>query len=282
MGWTPSSRWRVRALPIFTSSPGAALPATPRYRLGGHLARSGRQWNLTRIRGLLGQSDIAGDMTLDRTQPVAMLRGTLSSRVMDFEDLAPLVGLQARAQRAAADRTAPGARVLPVATLDLERLKMMNADVRFQAARIAHVKALPLERAQVHVRLTDGVLLLDPLQLGVAGGTLAGRLQISANTRPAGVAVRLDARALQLNHLFPTVPALRSSLGLLHGLVDLRGSGNSVAQMLGAASGTCRWPWARARSATCCWNTWGSTGEDLQVHVARRPQRGAALRGRGI
>lgn len=216
---------------------GVVLPATPRYRLGGHLARSGRQWNLTRIRGLLGQSDIAGDMTLDRTQPVAMLRGTLSSRVMDFEDLAPLVGLQARAQRAAADRTAPGARVLPVATLDLERLKMMNADVRFQAARIAHVKALPLERAQVHVRLTDGVLLLDPLQLGVAGGTLAGRLQISANTRPAGVALRLDARALQLNQLFPTVPALRSSLGLLHGLVDLRGSGNSVARMLGAASG---------------------------------------------
>ena len=38
--------------------------------------------------------------------------------------------------------------------------RRMNADVTYQAARITHVKKLPLDRMSVHVRLKDGVKFL--------------------------------------------------------------------------------------------------------------------------
>ena len=50
-------------------------------------------------------------------------------------------------------------------------------------------------------------------------------------------AVKLDARGLQLNRLFPAVESTRSSFGRLAGNIDLQGRGNSAARMLGTASG---------------------------------------------
>jgi len=44
-------------------------------------------------------------------------------------------------------------------------------------------------------------------------------------------------RAVQLNRLFPTIQNTKSALGKISGQVALKGRSNSVAQMLGSASG---------------------------------------------
>ncbi len=213
---------------------GVVLPQTPRYAVAGHVARQGPVWHVTHVRGQLGRSDLAADLRFDRSGAVPLLAGTFQSRVLDFDDLAPLVGVSGPHRSADA---APAGRVLPTAAMDLQRLRAMDADVRYSAARIANVRALPLERADVRIRLQGGVLQLDPLTLGVAGGQLAGRLRIDAAGELADVALRLDAQGLQLNRLFPAVESTRSSLGRLSGTVDLAGRGNSAAHMLGTASG---------------------------------------------
>ena len=48
---------------------------------------------------------------------------------------------------------------------------------------------------------------------------------------------RLDARRFKLKALFPKVQAMGNSLGELNGKADIRGTGNSVAALLGSASG---------------------------------------------
>jgi uncharacterized protein involved in outer membrane biogenesis len=96
---------------------------------------------------------------------------------------------------------------------------------------------LPLDKGSVHVKLKAGVLQLDPVSLGVAGGTVAGRIQIDSNVTPAAFSTRLDVRALRLNQLFPTVETTKTGLGKISGQFDLKGHGNSAAQMLGSASG---------------------------------------------
>lgn len=234
---------------------GVVLPETPRYALNGHVTRQGPVWNVTRIRGLLGQSDLGGELAYDRSQAVPLLTGKLQSKVLDFDDLAPLVGLPEQPRSAAAGPVVPAVagataarpapvkpdatpgRVLPTATLDVQRLRAMDADVRYSAKRISNVRALPLERADIHIKVKAGVLDLDPLKLGVAGGQLSGRLRINATSDPAAVAVNLDARGLQLNRLFPSVESTRSSLGRMAGNIDLKGRGNSAAGMLATASG---------------------------------------------
>ncbi|MHB1124268.1 MAG: AsmA family protein [Ramlibacter sp.] len=227
---------------------GMVLPATPRYSLQGRLSKQDEVWHIREIDGRLGNSDLRGELAFDRRVAVPLLTGKLESRTLDFVDLAPLVGLQeqprsaqgvpqVRGRRPAPVRTAAGGKVLPSAELDVDRLRRMNADVTYRAARITHVKKLPLDRMSVHVRLKDGVLDLDQMKLGVAGGSLAGRVRIDGVKDPAVAEVRLDARSLQLARLFPNARLTKASVGAIHGDIDLKGRGNTVAKMLATSDG---------------------------------------------
>lgn len=232
---------------------GMVLPETPRYALRGHLAKQGEVWQITKINGKLGNSDLQGQLAFDRSQAVPLLSGQVQSKSLDFDDLAPLVGLPEQPRSAAALPQVAGSpasaprvvaaaarssrKVLPTAQLDLARLKAMNADVRYSAAQITHARQLPLESMSLHVHLKDGLLLLDPMKLGVAGGSLGGRLRINGNSDPAVAEVNLDARALELGLLFPGFKLAKANFGKIHGEIDLKGRGNSAAQMLGTSSG---------------------------------------------
>ena len=135
-------------------------------------------------------------LTLDLgKRPRPLLSGKVQSKVLDFADLAPVIGLPVKAsanspagggnRKAAKAATpvkkaskqtptvAPG-RVLPSTQLDLERLQAMNADVTYIAADVRHVEQLPLDKGSAHIRLTNGILSLDPVSLGVAGGRSEG------------------------------------------------------------------------------------------------------------
>ena len=238
---------------------GVVLPRTPPYKLRGKLEKNGRLWAVSRIQGTLGKSDLSGALSFDQAAVVPLLTGKLQSKVMDFADLGPIIGIVPAsapvAMRKAAvssnvrepdstvlkknQRPAPrvSGKVLPVTPLDVPRLKAMNADVVYSAADIRHVRELPLDKGNVHVRLNAGVLQLEPISLGVAGGTVAGSIRIDSNVVPAAVSAKLDVRALQLNQLFPAIENTKSALGKISGQFDLKGRGNSVAQTLGSATG---------------------------------------------
>ncbi len=224
---------------------GVVLPGTPPYKLRGQLNKQGLSWAVSQIGGVLGKSDLSGELTFNNTKPVPLLTGKVQSRLLDFEDLGPIIGISsdnappamAKAVDTAPKRPARAGRVLPDAKLDFARLKAMNARVSYSAAKIEHVKALPLDRMSVDIKLDKGVLQLDPLKLGVAGGELAGRLAINSTVSPTAIETRLDARAIELNKLFPTIETTKSSLGRISGQVDLKGAGSSTAQVLASSSG---------------------------------------------
>lgn len=233
---------------------GVVLPSTPPYKLRGKLTKHGKVWAATQIQGTLGSSDLSGALNFDQSAAVPLLTGKVQSRLLDFADLAPVIGLAPPEKPAAnvpvsktdTDSVAPSSKsaatgatrkVLPTATLDVTRLQAMNADVMYSAADIRHVEVLPLDKGSVHVKLKAGVLQLEPISLGIAGGTVAGSIRIDSNPVPAVFTTRLDLRAVQLNQLFPAIETSKSSLGKISGQVDLKGRGNSLAQMLGSSSG---------------------------------------------
>jgi len=238
---------------------GVVLPATPPYKLRGKLDKTDKVWAVSQIQGLLGKSDLSGALSFDQSSAVSLLTGKLQSKVMDFADLAPVIGIapsgsstsktnsatastgskaapSAPNKKALPTGTAPG-KVLPRTPLDVTKLNAMNADVTYAAADIRHVKELPLDKGSVHVKLKAGVLQLEPISLGVAGGSVAGTIRIDSTVAPAAITTRLDVRALQLNQLFPAVESTKTGFGKFSGQFNLTGRGNSVAQMLGSASG---------------------------------------------
>lgn len=231
---------------------GVAFPESPPYAVEGQLRKTGQRWDAVGLQGRLGLSDIAGDLAYEKGAQRPRLSGELRSKLLDMDDLGPLIGLQPSARSVAAvkiedvpplvtaekaQRRRTDGKVLPTAKLDFARLRAMDADVRYSAQRIRNVRDLPLERGDVTVHLKDAALSLDPLDLGVAGGSVKGAIRIAGASQPADIRASLDLRRLQLAKLLPKLQSTGNNVGRIDGRLNLAGTGDTVANWLGAASG---------------------------------------------
>lgn len=224
---------------------GIALPETPPYALRGQLDREGDVWSYRKFTGKVGDSDLSGDASIDIGGDRPMLKATLVSRRLDFDDLAGFVGAPqstkdgetiAKEQKAAADKEKAKPTVLPDEPFRLDKLRVMDADVTLTAEEIDAPK-LPLERMKTHLVLTDGVLELKPLDFAVAGGTIASRVTLDAREPSIQTTFVAEIRGLELPKLFPTVEITKNAAGKLSGVAALTAQGNSIAYMLGSANG---------------------------------------------
>ena len=127
--------------------------------------------------------------------------------------------------------------VLPELPFRTERWNSVDADVKIRAKRIQRARALPIENLVTRVQMHNSVLTLDPLNFGVAGGTLAGAITLNGQRDPIQAKLEIRARKILLNQLFPTIKLTKSSVGQLNGEFDLSGTGSAVSQMLASANG---------------------------------------------
>ncbi|MFC5437768.1 AsmA family protein [Rhodanobacter umsongensis] len=222
---------------------GITLPDTPPYATEGHLIatldRHGSRFDYRDFSGRVGGSDLAGSLLFVTGGKRPKLTGDLHSNLLQFADLAPLVGADsgaARQQRG--DGTAqPADKLLPVEPFRTDRWQAMDADVNFRGARIVHGEALPIDSLSTHLVMTDGALYLDPLRFGLAGGSVSSHLTLDGSRAPMHGLLKLDARHLKLKQLFPTFASMRTSFGEINGDVELDARGNSIAALLGSADG---------------------------------------------
>lgn len=211
---------------------GVALPPTPQYSIQGRLTRDDTIWQFTRFTGQVGGSDMRGDLKFnagekDKVRP--KLEGQLASAKLNFADLGGVVGGGGEN-----DKRDPN-RVLPDAPIDLERLRAMDADVRFEAKSIIGT-GLPVDNLSTHIRLTNGVATLHPLRFGVAYGEINGALKLDGSKEIPYVELKSEIRRISLNRLLPQSLG-KESAGEFAGNVDLRGRGRSTAELLGQADG---------------------------------------------
>jgi len=223
---------------------GITLPDTPPYETDGHLIAKlqeagGAVFRYEEFNGKIGQSDIHGSLVYVASQPRPKLSGSLVSNQLLFADLAPLIGADSNTEQKArgGESKQPADKVLPVEEFKTERWRVMDADVEFTGKRIVHSEKLPFNDLYTHLILTDGVLSLEPLRFGVAGGNLDAQIRLNGRTEPLEGRAKLTARKFKLKQLFPTFELMKTSFGELNGDADITGRGNSVAKLLGTANG---------------------------------------------
>ncbi|MGD6721398.1 AsmA family protein [Xanthomonas citri pv. citri] len=225
---------------------GVAMPSTPPYKLDGRLRRDGDVWRYEKFTGTAGDSDLSGTAEIDLRNKRPFLRADLASKRLDFDDLAGFVGAPPKTgnnesanaeQKKQAAQLATSARVLPTTPYDLSKLRAMDAQVRWRAQRI-NAPSWPLDDMDASLTLKDGLLRLDPLNFGVAGGDI--RFTIGMDARKAVITTQLKAsiRGIRLDQLFPDATLAKQASGAIGGELDLRGRGNSIAAMLGSADGS--------------------------------------------
>jgi uncharacterized protein involved in outer membrane biogenesis len=222
---------------------GLAVPSTPPYHVDGLFERKGRVLTLRDLQGKIGDSDVAGVAGVDLSGKKPLIRADLRSSHLDLDDLGGLIGLPpsigegesaSPEQRAEAERRAAGPRLLPVKEYDLRKLAAANAEFRLDAKGIDAGK-WPIDSLAMRLRLRDSILELEPVELGFAGGKIAGDVQLDARRDTIAAGAKLAIHALDLERMWPDMKP--PNVGRLNGRIDLQGEGNSVANMLATANG---------------------------------------------
>ena len=225
---------------------GLVLPDTPPYRIAGRLRHVGQEWIYDPFEGKVGDSDLRGAVAYVKGGKRPLLRADLKSKLLDFDDLGPLVGAPPKTgpgetaaprQKAKAAQLAASSRVLPREKFSTERWTKMDADVKLVATRVMRPRQVPINSLSTHLLLEDGVLRLQPLNFGVAGGRVTSTVVIDSNARPPTGALKGEIQGLKLALLFPALKSMDEAFGTLYGRADLKGRGVSVGDLLSTSTG---------------------------------------------
>ncbi|PJI37787.1 MAG: hypothetical protein CTR53_18430 [Ferrovibrio sp.] len=237
---------------------GVPLPMTPPYDLKGRLHRDGAVWRIETMAGRVGNSDLGGMIEIDTGRERLYLEADLRSKVLDYRDIGPLVGLRpeeerppntdamtenqkAAAQKAgkpAADK-GPPPRVLPDAPLAVEQIREVDAKVKFHGDKV-EAPNTPLSAVDLDLLLENSVLHLRPLKLGVAGGQVNADIRIDARSDAVLTQYDVKLNKFRLERFLESAGLKDSGSGEISGRIQLVGYGDTVQKSLGSANGQIR------------------------------------------
>ena len=223
---------------------GLSLPDTPAYKIAASVSRDDRIYNIAGIRGRVGGSDLEGTLKVDTSRNNRpYLTGDLRSRLLDFKDLGSLFGATAaNAPQKASLSATPTAettarRLLPDATLDLERVRGMDAKVRYRALSVKASSSLPLREVSLGVNLDHGLLILDPVEFSFPQGRLQGTARIDARNAVQQNSLDMRLTGLRVQDFLPNISGSKPLEGILDARVKASGTGNSVHKAASSANG---------------------------------------------
>ncbi|CAN7309407.1 AsmA family protein [Paraburkholderia sp. DD10] len=222
---------------------GVTLPDTPPYategRLIGQFKQSGNVFKYENFTGRVGGSDLNGSLIYTAREPRPLLQGEVVSHLLQFSDLAPVIGADSNASKARRGdaKMQPANKALPVEEFHTDRWKAIDADVKFSGRRIIKNVDLPITDLYTHIVMTNGVLSLEPLKFGVAGGSLASDIHLDGSAMPLKGRVSTSARHLKLKQLLPNFKTMQNALGEINGDAALTATGNSPAALAATSNG---------------------------------------------
>ena len=230
---------------------GVLLPDTPPFETDGRLvakidAEKSSVYDYRGFNGRIGDSDIHGSLTYTTGKPRPKLEGDLESRQLRLADLGPLIGVDSgkgaekskQSEEKKGEKTnQPAGKVLPYDRFETDKWDTMDADVRFKGRRIEHGSSLPISDLSTHIILKNADLRLQPLKFGLAGGTISSNIHLEGDKKPMQGRADIQARRLKLKELMPDVELMQKTIGEMNGDADFRGTGNSIAALLGTSNG---------------------------------------------
>ena len=221
---------------------GVVLPNSPAYSLSGQVVRDKTTYRVTGLNGRVGHSDLHGAATLERIKDRRFLKADIASRRLDMTDLGALFGGpqagKAPAQEAAAAHAqASTGRILPDATLDVRRIRSMDADVRYRADSVKASARLPLRKVSLHLTLNQGLLRLDPVDFTMPHGAVSGRARIDARGAVPSSKVDFQVNNMRIEDVLPHVQGAPPLDGPIEARAALSGVGDTVHKAAAASSG---------------------------------------------
>lgn len=224
---------------------GLALPSTPPYRLTAGFGRVNAVFALRGLQGRLGDSDIAGGLSVDDTSGRPFLKAALTSRRLRIVDLGAIVGAVPKhlaghtvspAQIAMAAKLKAEHRLLPDAHLAVDRIRGMDAKVTYRAESV-EAGHMPIRGLRLDMSLDHGIITVDPLDVTLPQGRLEGVIRVDGSHAVPAEAIDLRLTNGRLESLMGAGKPNPPLEGGLYARVKLSGTGDSVRSSAAGADG---------------------------------------------
>ncbi len=212
---------------------GGVLPANVAMKLGVQLSAAGHKVSLSDLHLDLGNSHLAGSLSMDTGGKLPKLTAELSGKRLDLTQLRPAT--KDHKAPAGSKVKRPG-KIFPAERLPLDVLKALDADVKISLAEVV-TPSLKLQDLTAVAILKNGHLRLDPVALTAGGSSMQASASVDASSKIPTVSFELAAPKLDVGGLL----AESKTTALLQGTGDLSvklaGRGESVATVAGSLNG---------------------------------------------
>jgi len=222
----------------------AAFAGAPLHKIGPYSVKAmltdpSGGYALNGVDVKVGSSDLSGDVMVGLSGAVPAITAKLASKSVDLEDFLPPKS-EAEPKVAAGAEEKPqakGGKLFSKAPLPLDGLKAVNATVSYKAGQII-AKPFPLSDVLVNLTLQGGKLAIEPMTAKVAEGLLNSVVNLDADRNTPALSLTVDGKGIGLGNALKVTGASDMLQGTpLDTAVNLRGKGQSVAELMGSLNG---------------------------------------------
>ena len=172
-----------------------SIPSLPTYRLEGRLVRHGTTWTLKDFKALIGDSDLAGEFSLDIDGQRLALRGDLRSQTFVVDELTGYAP-EKKPGRVEPEKVQVPAKVSEKVQ---EHPQAIEVNVRFRSNKVIVAK-VPLEQFSTDLQFHNDRLALTPT-FHLAGGTVHAQAQIDTQAHPLQSTIHITMRQINVQQL---------------------------------------------------------------------------------
>ena len=172
-----------------------AIPSLPPYRLEGRVLHRGTTWTLKDFKALIGDSDLAGELSLDTDGNRLALQGDLRSQTFVVDELTGY------APEKKPGRVEPEKVQVPaqVSAKVQEHPQAIEVNMRFRSNKVIVAK-VPLEQFSTDLQWQNDRLALTPT-FHLAGGTVHAQAQVDTQSHPLHSTVRITMHQINVQQL---------------------------------------------------------------------------------
>lgn len=204
---------------------GWGMPAFGPYELIGRVSNQADGVALNDLRARLGDTNVAGDVTLTLTGPRKRLVGKLTSQTVRLDQLLEVINGPIGSPRP------------PDLSSFVAALRAVDAAVEWKAGRV-FLGSMALDKVSLAARLEDGRLEVKPFAADHLGGHIVGALDINLQGEEPALAVEIAAHRLDVGRTLAQLTVTDQ----IEGIADLTLSSSSRGSTFGSllAQGTLR------------------------------------------
>jgi uncharacterized protein involved in outer membrane biogenesis len=217
---------------------GKPLPLTEPFDISGHaIIPSLTYYKINNLKASSGKSDVSGSLDLDVSREKPEIKGELSSRLLDLDQLLPEKEKASEGPKKASVESAKlKKKVFSRKPFPIKGLKQANVDIKIRAAQII-LPSLILNDLATDIFLEDGRLTLKPLTFVLGGGALDGSFELHPQGETTAMAMRFKIVQSDLGNILEKSAYKDFLEGKIDMDVDLKSLGQSVAELMANLNG---------------------------------------------